>query len=413
MIYLTNVNLNQNELQNAVIQPLAVAPSNPKLGQIYTDSTNSRIKWWNGVEWKVVGVVVESSTANGAIKVDGVDMTVYTLPKATATVLGGIKLGSGLVATEDGIVSVDVVNNLTTDDATKPLSAAMGKSLKDSINKITTDIGDLGGGDMMKATYDANGDGVVDDAEKLGGQLPSYYAPASSIPTKLSDLTNDEEFIDKSVSNLVNYYLKSETYTQAEVNALIGNLATIQVLIPESGVLPATGKSNIIYLIPKSTADGEQNTYDEYLWTGTKFERIGDTTIDLSNYLTKTGDASNTTVTFTQADSRTNIVTGESMNVILGKVAKYLADLKPVAFSGSYQDLEGTPDIVKYATFSISTAQTSNSVEVAGTKVLAVTVVDTTTKEVVLCDVDINGKTVTVSVSTNPTNSLEVTVSYI
>lgn len=413
MIYLTNVNLNQNELQNAVIQPLAIAPSNPKLGQIYTDSTNSRIKWWNGVEWKVVGVVVESSTANGAIKVDGVDMTVYTLPKATATVLGGIKLGSGLVATEDGIVSVDVVNNLTTDDATKPLSAAMGKSLKDSINKITTDIGDLGGGDMMKATYDANGDGVVDDAEKLGGQLPSYYAPASSIPTKLSDLTNDEEFIDKSVSNLVNYYLKSETYTQAEVNALIGNLATIQVLIPESGVLPATGKSNIIYLIPKSTADGEQNTYDEYLWTGTKFERIGDTTIDLSNYLTKTGDASDTTVTFTQAASRINIVTGESMNVILGKVAKYLADLKPVAFSGSYQDLEGTPDIVKYVTFSISTAQTSNSVEVAGTKVLAVTVVDTTTKEVVLCDVDINGKTVTVSVSTNPTNSLEVTVSYI
>ena len=32
------------------------------------------------------------------------------------------------------------------------------------------------GGDMQKATYDTNGDGVVDNAEKLGGQLPSYYA---------------------------------------------------------------------------------------------------------------------------------------------------------------------------------------------------------------------------------------------
>lgn len=38
-----------------------------------------------------------------------------------------------------------------------------------------------GTGDMVKATYDADGDGIVDDAEKLGGQLPSYYAAASAL----------------------------------------------------------------------------------------------------------------------------------------------------------------------------------------------------------------------------------------
>lgn len=37
------------------------------------------------------------------------------------------------------------------------------------------------GGDMTKAIYDANGDGIVDDAEKLGGQLPSYYAKAEDV----------------------------------------------------------------------------------------------------------------------------------------------------------------------------------------------------------------------------------------
>lgn len=32
MIYLANINLNQNELQNAVISPLTTAPATPKQG---------------------------------------------------------------------------------------------------------------------------------------------------------------------------------------------------------------------------------------------------------------------------------------------------------------------------------------------------------------------------------------------
>jgi len=43
--YLTHLNLNQNELQNAVIHPLGTAPSSPSEGQIYYNSTsgNKRI----------------------------------------------------------------------------------------------------------------------------------------------------------------------------------------------------------------------------------------------------------------------------------------------------------------------------------------------------------------------------------
>ena len=40
-----------------------------------------------------------------------------------------------------------------------------------------------GAGDMVRATYDANENGIVDDAEKLGGQLPGYYAKASDVPS--------------------------------------------------------------------------------------------------------------------------------------------------------------------------------------------------------------------------------------
>ena len=218
MLYLTNIDLNQNELQNAIVQPLAVAPSNPKLGQIYTNSANSRIMWYNGSEWRAIGVVVESSEINGNIKVDGVEMSVYELPIATASTVGGVKVGSGLKVLVDGTLSVEVVDNLTSSDTDKALSAAQGKALNEAINKINTEIGEMAQGDMLKSTYDTDGDGVVDNAAKLGGQAPSYYAKAEDIPLKLSDLTNDEVFIDNTVSNLAKYYKKSETYTQDEVN---------------------------------------------------------------------------------------------------------------------------------------------------------------------------------------------------
>ena len=66
---------------------------------------------------------------------------------------------------------------------------------------------------------------------------------------------------------------------------------------------------------------------------------------DLSGYLSKTGDGSDVTATFTAAGSRSNISTGEKLSVIFGKIAKWFGDLKAVAFSGSYNDLSGTPTI--------------------------------------------------------------------
>jgi hypothetical protein len=53
------------------------------------------------------------------------------------------------------------------------------------------DIANAGNGDMLKSVYDTNSNGVVDDAEKLGGQLPDYYAKKDELFSgSYNDLTD-------------------------------------------------------------------------------------------------------------------------------------------------------------------------------------------------------------------------------
>ena len=67
------------------------------------------------------------------------------------------------------------------------------------------------------------------------------------------------------------------------------------------------------------------------------------------------------TPTFSQASSRTNIASGEKLSVIFGKIMKFFADLKTVAFTGSYSDLSDKPTIptVNNATLTVQLNGTS------------------------------------------------------
>ena len=84
---LTNLNLNKNELQNAVIQPLAAAPQNPKFGQIYTNSQDKVIYQFDGDKWKPVGVVYNQAGSTGAVIVGLDDAGNVTTKKVTELTL--------------------------------------------------------------------------------------------------------------------------------------------------------------------------------------------------------------------------------------------------------------------------------------------------------------------------------------
>jgi hypothetical protein len=48
-----------------------------------------------------------------------------------------------------------------------------------------------GAGDMTKADYDSNADGVVNDSDKLGGQLPEYYASQADLNNTISEVNTE------------------------------------------------------------------------------------------------------------------------------------------------------------------------------------------------------------------------------
>ena len=153
------------------------------------------------------------------------DYEVYVLPIASATKLGGIKVGSGLsINSETGVLTANV----------QAWSSLTGKPFS-SVNTtdFTTTSGILS---INNATW-----------------------------AKKSDVSNS----------------LSEYYTKEQVDSLLSNLkkATITV-VP---TLPATGEEGIIYLV------GTSAPYEQYVWEGSAWIDLGSTEIDLSNYVNTTG----------------------------------------------------------------------------------------------------------------------------
>lgn len=91
-------------------------------------------------------------------------------------------------------------------------------------------------------------------------------------PTKVSDFTNDSNF-------------QTQSQVQQAINDAIGQITGLSFEIVQT--LPATGAAGTIYLVPNSGS--APNIYDEYVWITSggsgSFEKIGTTDVDLSGYV--------------------------------------------------------------------------------------------------------------------------------
>lgn len=130
--------------------------------------------------------------------------------------------------------------------------------------------------DQSQITGDVNASGSdkvwnVDFIKKQFNSLDIGKADKDKIPTKISQLTNDKNF-----------------KTEKEIQELINNSTKLKKEVVTS--LPSTGKEDVIYLLKNK--NDTNNYYTEYMWISGRWEIIGDTKVDLSDYL-KTKDLKN------------------------------------------------------------------------------------------------------------------------
>lgn len=165
----------------------------------------------------------------------------YTLPTASAETLGGIKVGAGLQISEQGTLS------------------ATGGGTADSVDWENV---------QDKPTTIA-GYGITD--AKINNKTITLGANTVTVPTDNNQLTNGAGY-------------QTASDVSSAISSAIGDITGIEYQIVEE--LPGTGEKGVIYLISNSGTG--QNIYDEYIWTGTGYEKIGTTDVDLSNYWSKT-----------------------------------------------------------------------------------------------------------------------------
>lgn len=208
-----------------------------------------------------------------------------------------------------------------------------------------------------------------------------------TVPTKLSELTNDGNYqtANDVSSTITGLTLDNNT---GIITATRKNGTTFTLDLPTEKVIKSgyyDGDSEEIVMVLADESEirfSASELVDSYLGDGSTIELYSDSDgkkrfristtyknkidgAEQTSNRTSTVNSSSTasqyptaiavwnaiknfatnTQTFTQASSRSNLTSGETISTSFGKISKWLADLKSVAFSGSYNDLSNKPTI--------------------------------------------------------------------
>lgn len=194
MKFLTSIDLSQNEIQNAIMQPLAAPPANPKIGQIYFNSIDLTLYLWTGEKW------IPVPTKTSQLENDSKFITAKDVPEGAAASTTTPKMnGTAAVGSETAFARGDHVHpkdtsKLNTDGdgsnvtvafeaAAKREAPVSGEKLSVLLGKVLKFFSDLKTVAFSGSYKDLSDKPTIPSAAADVGAIPATEKGAARAPT--------------------------------------------------------------------------------------------------------------------------------------------------------------------------------------------------------------------------------------
>lgn len=255
-----------------------------------------------------------------------VSVTVTTLPagssatatydKSTGTLALGIPQGSKGDTGATGATGPANVLTIGSVTSGKVASATITGEAPNQVLNLVLEKGDKG------ETGDIGPQGKTGETGKTGPQGPQG-SPGADAPTITGITIRQSDYhLIVTLSDGTSY---DAGYCRGQAGAGTGDMLA-------SVYDPNNKRQDIFAYIDNAIKDVKVTTDATPTQGSTNPVQSGGVYSALTNKLGKTGDGSNVTAAFTAASTRVNIATGEKLFVLFGKIGKWFADLKSLAF---------------------------------------------------------------------------------